>query len=143
MARINPLLLMPPALLAGFVAFVAVGNFREGREDLPSARAGHPAPAVQLEPLADRTLLTDEMLRAGEVTLVNFWASWCPPCRAEHPLLNALAEEGVRVYGVNYRVTEEYNVARLSPLCRPLMLSLIGCLSNALTQHRVHHKEWQ
>jgi len=119
MARINPLLLMPPALLAGFVAFVAVGNFREGREDLPSARAGHPAPAVQLEPLADRTLLTDEMLRAGEVTLVNFWASWCPPCRAEHPLLNALAEEGVRVYGVNYRDTPERAMDFLEELGDP------------------------
>ena len=95
MARINPLLLMPPALLAGFVAFVAVGNFREDRNDLPSARQGHPAPVAQLEPLADRTLLTDEMLRSGEVTLVNFWASWCPPCRAEHPLLLASTELGL------------------------------------------------
>ena len=119
MARINPLLLMPPALLAGFVAFVAVGNFREDRNDLPSARAGHPAPVVQLEPLADRTLLTDEMLRSGEVTLVNFWASWCPPCRAEHPLLNALAEEGVLVYGVNYRDTPERALEFLEDLGDP------------------------
>ena len=119
MARINPLLLMPPALLAGFVAFVAVGNFREDRNDLPSARQGHPAPVVQLEALADRTLLTDEMLRSGEVTLVNFWASWCPPCRAEHPLLNALAEEGVLVYGVNYRDTPERALEFLEDLGDP------------------------
>jgi len=103
MAKINPLLVLPPVLLAGFVAFVAVGNFREDRNDLPSARAGHPAPQVTLEEMPGRTLFTDDMIRAGDVTLVNFFASWCPPCRAEHPLLEVLSEEGVTVLGVNYR----------------------------------------
>ncbi|PWE27247.1 DsbE family thiol:disulfide interchange protein [Pararhodobacter marinus] len=101
--KINPLLVLPPLLLAGFVAFVAVGNFREDRDDLPSARAGHPAPTVELAQLEDLPLFTDDMLRSGEVTLVNFWASWCPPCRAEAPVVEALAEEGITVLGVNYR----------------------------------------
>ena len=103
MAKINPLLILPPVLLAGFVAFVAVGNMRADRDDLPSARAGHQAPQVVLEQLEDRTLFTDDMLRTGEVTLVNFFASWCPPCRVEHPLLQDLADQGVTIYGVNYR----------------------------------------
>lgn len=107
MAKFNPLLLAPPALLAGFVAFVAVGNMREDRDTLPSARAGHPAPVVVLEEMPGRVLLTDAMLRSGEVTLVNFFASWCPPCRAEHPLLEALNTEGVTILGVNYRDTPE------------------------------------
>lgn len=100
---INPLLLIPPVLLAGFVAFVAVGNFREGREDLPSARAGHAAPRVDLTQLEDLPLFTDDMLRTGEVVLVNFWASWCPPCRAEHPVIEEMAASGLTVLGVNYR----------------------------------------
>ena len=37
----------------------------------------------------------------GRPVLLNFWASWCPPCRAEHPTLKALSAEGVRVVGVN------------------------------------------
>lgn len=119
MAMINPLLLLPPALLAGFVAFVAVGNFREDRTNLPSARAGHPAPAVALEPLGDRILFTDAMLRSGEVTLVNFWASWCPPCRAEHPVIERLAAEGIPVFGVNYRDTPERALDFLEDLGDP------------------------
>ncbi|HHX89030.1 MAG TPA: DsbE family thiol:disulfide interchange protein [Paracoccus sp.] len=103
MPKINPLLVLPPLMLAGFVAFVAVGNLREDRDDLPSARAGQAAPAVVLEEMPGRTLLTDDMLRSGEVTLVNFWASWCPPCRAEHPVIEDLAAAGVTVLGVNYR----------------------------------------
>lgn len=103
MPKINPLLVLPPLLLAGFVAFVAVGNYRDDRTVLPSARAGHPAPTVALEPLADLPPFVDAALRSGEVVLVNFWASWCPPCRAEHPVVTALAAEGIPVYGVNYR----------------------------------------
>jgi len=101
--KINPLLLLPPVLMAGFIAFVAVGNLREDRNELPTARAGQSAPVVNLEQMPGRDLFTDAMIREGEVTLVNFWASWCPPCRAEHPVLKDLADEGFTVLGVNYR----------------------------------------
>ena len=50
--------------------------------------------------------LTDAMLRSGGVKLVNFWASWCPPCRAEHPTLTALAAEGIPVMGIELKDPE-------------------------------------
>jgi cytochrome c biogenesis protein CcmG/thiol:disulfide interchange protein DsbE len=77
----------------------------EGRdpEALKSAVAGKPAPAVRLDPLGDKATWGDATLRDGQVKLVNFWASWCTPCRAEHPNLTLLAEEGIAIYGVNYK----------------------------------------
>ena len=41
-----------------------------------------------------------------DVTLVNFWATWCTPCRAEHPVLLDLKEQGVRIVGVLYKDDE-------------------------------------
>lgn len=119
MPKINPLLILPPLLLAGFVAFVAVGNFRTDRDTLPSARAGHQAPVVALEAMEGRPLFTDDMLRSGEVTLVNFFASWCPPCRAEHPLFEGLTHEGITVLGVNYRDEPDRAAAFLEELGDP------------------------
>ncbi|MCK4711392.1 MAG: DsbE family thiol:disulfide interchange protein [Marinosulfonomonas sp.] len=72
--------------------------------DLPSTRIGSPAPALFVSEGQDpATAFSDETLRTPGVKLVNFWASWCPPCRAEHPLLIKLAEEGLPIYGVNYK----------------------------------------
>lgn len=48
----------------------------------------------------DSRFRSDEL--TGEPALLNVWASWCPPCLAEHPLLMSIADE-VRVYGLNYK----------------------------------------
>jgi len=111
MARLSPLVLAPPLLFAGLAALFYIGMNREDPDALPSARAGQPAPSVDLVPLGERPLLTDAVLDEGGAKLVNFWASWCGPCRAEHPLLMDLAEQGVPIHGINYK-DEEGNALR-------------------------------
>ena len=70
---------------------------------LPSAMIDKPVPEFDLAPIEGRKLgLKSDDLKSG-LSLVNVWASWCPPCRVEHPFLMTLAEKGVTIYGINYR----------------------------------------
>ena len=103
MVKVSPLMIAPPLIFAGFVVLAAVGMFREDPESLPSARQDQPAPPVVLTEFPGKQGFTDDTLRDGEVKLVNYWASWCAPCRVEHPNLQALADEGLDVYGINYK----------------------------------------
>lgn len=97
-------MLAPVVIFAGFVGMALVGLQREDPDALPSALQGKPAPAVAITPLGDKPGFTDADLRDGTVKLVNYWASWCAPCRVEHPHLEALAhQEGLTIYGVNYK----------------------------------------
>lgn len=119
MAKISPLMLAPPLVFAAFVALAAVGMFRDDPEALPSARAGQPAPPVVLTTLADKPLFDDASLRDGEVKLVNYWASWCAPCRVEHPNLEALKVDGMQIYGINYKDDPRNAVGFLEELGNP------------------------
>ena len=101
--RLSPLMILPPVLFAAFAVMAYFGMQRENPEDLPSTFLGKQAPALPAETLAGFPPVSDADLRSGEVTVVNFWASWCPPCRAEHPKLLELQAEGVRIVGVNYK----------------------------------------
>ncbi len=112
-------MLVPPVAFGLFAALALAGMFRGDPNALPTTREGRPAPAIRVEALADRPVFDDAALRAGRVTVVNFWASWCPPCRAEHPMLVRLAAEGVTVYGVNYKDRPEDAAAFLAELGDP------------------------
>ncbi|QFT93541.1 Thiol:disulfide interchange protein CycY precursor [Roseovarius sp. THAF9] len=103
MSKSSFLMVLPPVIFAALAAVFYIGMQREDPDALPSAIEGKPAPAVALTELEGKTPFTDAELRSGGVKLVNYWASWCAPCRVEHPHLEALAEEGVTIYGVNYK----------------------------------------
>ncbi len=98
------LVALPPLIFLVFAAVAYVGLRRENPSELPSALVGREAPGLdRLVPLGDAPPPTTADLAGPGVKLVNFWASWCAPCRVEHPLLKGLGGEGVQVIGINYK----------------------------------------
>lgn len=98
------LMAVPPLVFLVFATVAYVGLRRDNPEELPSALLGHEAPGLdRLSALRDDPAPTNADLTAPGVKLVNFWASWCAPCRVEHPLIKALGESGVEVIGINYK----------------------------------------
>ncbi|ADH90069.1 periplasmic protein thiol/disulfide oxidoreductase DsbE [Ancylobacter novellus DSM 506] len=103
-------------VLLPLIAFVALAALFYGRlfsgdpSRIPSALIGRPAPALDLPPLQGLTRdgqpvpgLTSAGLK-GEVTVLNVFASWCVPCRDEHPFLVELSKmQGFRLVGLNYK----------------------------------------
>ena len=59
---------------------------------------------IQLEHFTDNRIITEDDLKKNNFTLINFWASWCGPCRIEHPMLLKLNEEkNLELLGVNFK----------------------------------------
>ena len=87
---------------------------------LPSALINEPAPQFNLPPLPghDHGFSTADL--KGHVSLVNTFASWCGPCRMEHPVLNALAKtKQVPIYGINYKDTGDAALSWIAALGDP------------------------
>jgi cytochrome c biogenesis protein CcmG/thiol:disulfide interchange protein DsbE len=91
------------AAFAGLVIVFSIGLQRDPSE-LPSPYIGNPAPAFDLPTLADPERRFANETLAGEVSLVNVWATWCVGCRQEHGFLMELAQSGrIPIYGINWR----------------------------------------
>ena len=116
--------LIPLAIFLVLAGFLAVGLNLNPRE-VPSPLIGKPAPAFELTKLdaADQKLKRDDLL--GKVWVLNVWASWCAPCREEHPLVMELARRKLApVYGLNYKDTRPAGLAFLTQLGNPYEASL-------------------
>ncbi len=107
------LAVLPLALFVGLIAVFAIQLWRGGASsDIPSALIDKSIPEFALPPV-DGLLRTDGApvpglaaanLRDGRVYVVNVWASWCVPCRLEHPLLMQLAQDPrLELVGINYK----------------------------------------
>lgn len=101
------LLMLSPIIVFAALAAVFLIKLEEGGDPsiVPSALVGQPAPETELPALAGAGLpgvKNADFL--GQVTLVNVWASWCVPCRQEHPALTQLsANKRIRIVGINYK----------------------------------------
>lgn len=103
MSKISRLAFVPPVLFAGLAAIFYFGMFRDNPDDLPSVLIGKDAPPLTISEFAGAEPLRQELLTEPNVKLVNFWASWCVPCRAEHPQLETMFDAGITIHGVNYK----------------------------------------
>jgi cytochrome c biogenesis protein CcmG/thiol:disulfide interchange protein DsbE len=98
------IIMAPLALFALFVAVVLFGLARTDRDVIRSAMVGKPLPEFDLPGLdPENPGLATADLRQGTVTLVNLFASWCLPCQAEAPQLEALERRGVVIHAIAVR----------------------------------------
>lgn len=103
---------LPLALFALLAGVFLIRLFAGDASRIPSALIGKPAPTFDLPALAglkETPGLSTADLRKGHVSLVNVFASWCSPCRQEHPVLMSLTRDeklkslGVELYGLSYK----------------------------------------
>lgn len=92
---------------------------------MPSARLADPVPEFSLPTVRDSEERVTQEIFQGQVSLLNVWGTWCAACRVEHPFLVELAEEGVAIYGVNYKDDVEEAKRWLKQLHDPYVLSVV------------------
>jgi cytochrome c biogenesis protein CcmG, thiol:disulfide interchange protein DsbE len=114
----------PLIVLAALAVLFAGYALKHDPRVQPAALVGKPVPTVVLPDLD-----TGEMVAVRDVPsgprLINFFASWCAPCRVEHPQLMALKARGVTVVGIAYKDEPARSQAFLSELGDPFAVRLV------------------
>lgn len=124
-----PIIALLPLLFV--VVFLGVVFFEltsgKDKSSIPSALLGKAVPEFSLPPLEGALRegeqipgFDNEVSKGAPVTLINVWASWCIPCRAEHPYVKALGkDERIRLYGLNHKDPAEGALSFLDELGNP------------------------
>lgn len=103
-----------------FIAFIVGLNLNP--REVPSALLNKVAPEFSLPPLsgAGVGLSTSDLKDEENIVIVNFFASWCGPCRVEHPALEKLGKlEGVILHGIAYKDQPSHSLSFLKSLGNP------------------------
>ncbi|MFZ4076864.1 MAG: DsbE family thiol:disulfide interchange protein [Legionellaceae bacterium] len=93
--------LVPFVMFMGLLLFFYRGLSLDP-QTLPSVEVGKPLPWFELPPLKGDVPLSSTRFK-GHVSMLNVWASWCPACTEEQAFLLNLKQQGVALYGLNYK----------------------------------------
>jgi cytochrome c biogenesis protein CcmG/thiol:disulfide interchange protein DsbE len=118
------LFLIPLAAFFVLAVFLLRGLWLNPRE-VPSPLIGKPAPVFERPKLHSPEFMFASSDMAGQVWIFNVWASWCTPCRQEHPLWNELAaRKVVPIIGLNYKDKPQAAKRWLAELGDPYLLNV-------------------
>ena len=111
--------LVPFFVFIGLVLLFVFGLHNDPKI-VPSPFIDKPVPRFELAGLKDPSVTLSSDLMKGNVALLNVWATWCIPCRQEHPLLVWLAtDKDIKLYGLNYKDVRTDAIAWLDKLGDP------------------------
>lgn len=117
--------IIPLVIFIIMAVFLAVGLNLNPR-DIPSPLIDKPAPAFSAPKLGAPSEILSQTDMQGKVWLFNVWASWCVSCRAEHPIMNQLAQQKAAVIiGLNYKDEPDAAKGWLAQLGNPYDVSIM------------------
>ncbi|TXR53726.1 DsbE family thiol:disulfide interchange protein [Reinekea thalattae] len=110
------------ATLLGLFGFALVTGVNPN--EVPSALMGKRLPKFSLPMLQDEQSSVTRKELLGEPFLLNVWATWCRACKYEHPVLNSLAADGVKIVGLNYKDHRDYALNWLRDYADPYAVDI-------------------
>ena len=117
------ILAIPLVVFLAGVVFLLYPALYKDPSELPSALIDKPFPEFSLRDVQSDKLITRADL-LGKPALVNVWGTWCVACRVEHPVLNKLAQQGVVIYGINYKDVNADALKWLKDFHNPYQLNI-------------------
>lgn len=115
--------LFVPLILFVILALFLLRGLSLDPKELPSALIDKPLPEFSLPSLGGERQL-DRAAVTGKVALFNVWATWCISCRVEHPYLQQLADQGIPIYGINYKDEDAAAIRWLAELGDPYVTNI-------------------
>lgn len=112
-----------PLFLFALLALTLFRGLSLDPTEMPSALIDRPLPAFSLPALGGQAAVSQADV-TGEVALLNVWATWCISCRVEHPYLQRLADQGIPIFGLNYKDNDADALRWLADLGNPYKLTI-------------------